>query len=113
VEKALLEAARGMPGISTMRPPSVWFSGFGESTLDFTLLCWTSEMVHRPRSLESELRFRIHEILGARGIELPFPQRDLHLRSAPALQNLMEARLPRPDEARPGGMESAPQPPGR
>ena len=92
VEEALLEAARGTSGILKTPAPSVWFSGFGESTLDFTLLCWTSEMVHRPRSLESELRYRIHEILAARAIELPFPQRDLHLRTAPPLEGILHSR---------------------
>ncbi|MFN2387275.1 MAG: mechanosensitive ion channel family protein [Thermoanaerobaculia bacterium] len=112
VEEALLEAARGMDAILKTPAPSVWFSGFGESTLDFTLLCWTSEMVHRPRSLESELRFRVHETLAARGIDLPFPQRDLHIRSAAGLEELVAAGRP-PDAARAGGTESAPHPTGR
>jgi potassium efflux system protein len=86
VEEALLEAARGLDGIMKTPPPSVWFSGFGESTLDFTLLCWTREMAHQPRSLESELRYRIHEVLGARGIELPLPQRDVHIRTGTPLK---------------------------
>lgn len=113
VEEALLEAARGTDAILKTPPPSVWFSGFGESTLDFTLLCWTSEMVHRPRSLESELRFRIHEVLAAKGIELPFPQRDFHIRSATGLEKLMAERRPPADANGSGGMESAPHTEGR
>lgn len=113
VEEALLEAARGTESILKTPAPSVWFSGFGESTLDFTLLCWTSDMVHRPRSLESELRFRIHETLEAKGIELPYPQRDLHVRSATGLEKLMETRRLTPDGTRSGGTEPAPPTEGR
>lgn len=65
------------------------------------------------RSLKSELRFRVHEILAAKGIELPFPQRDLHIRSATGLEKLMAERRPPADANGSGGMESAPHPQGR
>jgi small-conductance mechanosensitive channel len=114
VEAALLEAAARTDGVLKSPEPKVWFTAFGESSLDFTLLCWTSDLIHRPGMLESRLRFRVHEALTARKIEIPYPQRDLHIRSAPpALENLMEERRSQPDSERPAGTESAPQPPGR
>ncbi len=83
VEAALLDAA-GRPSSVLKEPaPAVWFRQFGESSLDFDLLCWTSTMLNRPGAFRSELNFLVHDALKARGIEVPFPQRDLHIRSAP------------------------------
>jgi len=86
VEQALLEATRGVDGVLPEPPPSVLFHEFGESALNFELLCWTSKMLHRPGAFRSELNFAIHAALRARGIEIPFPQRDLHIRSAEGLE---------------------------
>ncbi len=85
-EAALLEAARGVDGVLAEPPPTVLFREFGESSLQFELLCWTSKMLHRPAAFRSELNFAIHAALKARGIEIPFPQRDLHIRSAEGLE---------------------------
>jgi small-conductance mechanosensitive channel len=95
VEEALIEAARGVDGVLPEPPPSVLFQEFGESALTFELLCWTSKMLHRPGAFRSELNFAIHAALKARGIEIPFPQRDLHIRSAQGLEPYL-----RPGEAR-------------
>jgi small-conductance mechanosensitive channel len=61
--------------------PSVFFVGFGESSLNFELVAWSDEMSHRPRRYRSDLNFAIEKKLREAGIELPFPQRDLHIRS--------------------------------
>ena len=117
VEAALLEAAAGIPGVLTAPSPKVWFRGYGQFTLDFELLCWTSDMAHRPRSLESDLNFRIHETLTAAGIVTPNPQRDLHIRSAPGLEKLLKARGleagPDDEGTSAGGTETAPASPRR
>jgi small-conductance mechanosensitive channel len=92
VEAALLEAARRSPNTLSDPAPTVWFLGFGDSSLDFELRCWTETMLNRPRVFTSEVNFLIHEELKKRGIEIPFPQRDLHIRSAPALDGLLAGR---------------------
>ena len=61
--------------------PSVFFVAFGESSLDFELVVWSDEMSHRPRRFRSDLNFAIEKNLREAGIEIPFPQRDLHIRS--------------------------------
>ena len=57
----------------------VLFKGFGESSLDFELRCWTSS--DDWFILESDLAVKVHDALKEESISIPFPQRDLHLRS--------------------------------
>lgn len=61
--------------------PTVFFDGFGDSSLNFELGVWTSEMMASPRRFRSDLNFAIDRVFREHGIEIPFPQRDLHLRS--------------------------------
>ncbi len=92
VEAALLEAAGRAPSVLREPPARVWFRAFGESALEFELLCWTSTLLHRQGAFRSELNFLIHETLAAKGIELPYPQRDVHIRSAEGLRGVVEKR---------------------
>lgn len=80
VQEALLEAAQNHPDVLQSPPPKVLFQGFGESALNFELLVWTA-LPNRQFLLKSDLNFRIFEAFQQRQIEIPFPQRDLHLRS--------------------------------
>lgn len=80
VQAALIEVAQNHPDVLRTPLPQVWFTGFGESALKFELLVWTREP-SRQYILKSELNYRIYEALQQRQIEIPFPQRDLHLRS--------------------------------
>lgn len=88
VEAALLEAAGKNEKVLREPAPAVFFRGFGDSSLDFELACWTAVMLHKRGALLSEMNFAIHDALKARGIELPFPQRDLHIRSAEGLERV-------------------------
>ena len=64
------------------REPVVWMTGFGESSLNFVLGVWVAnEHVKRPVALASEYLWAIDDALHKYNIEIPFPQRDLHLRS--------------------------------
>ena len=64
--------------------PDVFFTGFGDSSLDFDLLVWIADPP-RQRRIASELCFAIFDAFNEHDIEIPFPQRDLHLRSAEVL----------------------------
>jgi small-conductance mechanosensitive channel len=78
---AILEdTARNLPGVAEAPPPMVLFTGFGASSLDFSVRCWTANFDNWV-TLRSELAVRIAEALKAEAVEVPFPQRDLHLRS--------------------------------
>jgi small-conductance mechanosensitive channel len=76
----LLEVARGHPALRAEPEPRALFLGFGDSSLDFQLRVWTDRM-DRWMVTRSELVFAIHAKLREKGIEIPFPQRDLHIRT--------------------------------
>jgi small-conductance mechanosensitive channel len=80
VRDELLAAAAAHPEVAKDPPPDVQFSDFGESSLDFSLVFWVPDPLRRPR-IASDLRFAIDAAFRSAGIEIPFPQRDLHLRS--------------------------------
>jgi small-conductance mechanosensitive channel len=81
VERLLLAAAAAEPEVLGDPPPAVRFAAFGESALEFELRAWSTSAVNRKGRLTSALNFAIHDSFREHGIEIPFPQRDLHLRS--------------------------------
>jgi small-conductance mechanosensitive channel len=81
VRDALIAAGCSSPHVLEDPAPSVFLNKFGESSIDFELVVWSSEMSHRPSRFKSDLNFAIEEKLREAGIEIPFPQRDLHIRS--------------------------------
>jgi potassium-dependent mechanosensitive channel len=80
VKMALLEAARSHPDVLLRPRPQVWFQEFADSAMKFELLVWTGEP-KKQFILKSDLNYRIEEALRRHQLKVPFPQRDLHLRS--------------------------------
>ena len=81
VREALLAAAEENANTLKDPAPSVFLEKFGENTIDFELVVWSSEMSYRPRRYRSDLNFAMEQKLREAGIEIAFPQRDLHIRS--------------------------------
>ena len=85
VRAAALEAAAELQFTLTgndQREPQVWLVGFGESSLDFELVVWlTASATKRPGAVQAAYNWALHTALEKHGIEIPFPQRDLHVRS--------------------------------
>jgi potassium efflux system protein len=85
VRKAGLEAAARVAAelrTTGLKSPQVWLVGFGDSALDFELVVWVGrESLHRPGFTRAQYMWEIETSLRDHGIEIPFPQRDLHLRS--------------------------------
>jgi small-conductance mechanosensitive channel len=81
LRKLLMEVAGDHPKVLREPAPAVFFIAFGDSSLNFELGVWTSEMTSAPRQFRSELNYAIERKLRENKIEVPFPQRDLHLRS--------------------------------
>ena len=80
VKQVLLEACRQSDEILITPLPQVFFLGFGDNALRFELLVWIAQP-HRQLVIKSDLYFAIEALLRQHHIEVPFPQRDLHLRT--------------------------------
>jgi small-conductance mechanosensitive channel len=80
VTEALLAAARRHPRVLQQPTPKVWFKEFGDSSLNFELLVWVDDPPSIPQ-FKSDLNFSIETELNLRDINIPFPQRDLHLKN--------------------------------
>jgi small-conductance mechanosensitive channel len=93
----LLQAVvRATPGLLERPEPAVFFMGFGASSLDFSIRGWTSDFDNWV-GIRSDLSVRAYDALRAAGIEIPFPQQDLHLRTVS--REAAAALAPRPDES--------------
>ncbi len=88
VKQALLEAVQH-PFVSEQPAPSIQFRDFGDSSLTFDLLVWTDK-AFQSLNLASDLRYQIWDALKAHNIEIPFPQRDIHIRSGVPWQELIQ-----------------------
>ena len=65
-----------------VRRTQVWLIGFGDSALNFDLVVWpTLDAVKRPAAMHAAYTWAIDDALRAANIEIPFPQRDIRLRS--------------------------------
>lgn len=90
VARLLREVAAENSDVLPEPPPKVWFRGFGDSSLNFELLVWNTSLVDRKGQFISDLNFAVYDKLNQHGIEIPFPQRDLHIRSG--LRELFAAK---------------------
>ncbi|NIA28073.1 MAG: hypothetical protein GWP02_08455, partial [Desulfobulbaceae bacterium] len=100
--KAALEATADVQFTLTNmkgREPDVWLIEFGDSSLNFMLLVWVNRQgARRPTRTRAAYLWALESKLREYGIEIPFPQRDLHVRSGwpppspPVLEDDEEAR---------------------
>lgn len=85
VKKAALEAALEVPFTLTQegdRRPQVWLTAFGGSALEFALVVWlTADATRRPGAVTAAYNWALESALRRHEIEIPFPQRDLHVRT--------------------------------
>jgi potassium-dependent mechanosensitive channel len=79
VTQLLLRAAEGVEHVLESPKPSVQFTEFGDSSLNFRLLVWTDRPRRHP-AIKSAIRYNIRRLFREAGVEIPFPQRDLHVR---------------------------------
>ncbi len=82
VRQVLLDVAANEPLVCREPEPRVRFRKFGDSSLDFELLCWVEEPVIRGRALD-QLNTAIYKQFAAKGIEIPYPKRDVYVRELP------------------------------
>ncbi|WP_048646498.1 mechanosensitive ion channel domain-containing protein [Nitratireductor soli] len=111
VHQILLEIASEHPLVLKNPEPFVLFAGFGDSSLDFEIRVFLSDILTQLK-VQNDIRFAIVDAFAAEGIEIPFPQRDIHVRSghlpvvgaaAPAAQEHSTPETATPGDAAPPG----------
>lgn len=91
VIESLLKVAQEHPEVLEKPAPKVWFKEFGDSSLNFELLAWIPGPKKRPVII-SDLNKGIDEIFRKNKIQIPFPQRDLHIVSSVPTQGLDQSK---------------------
>ncbi|MEM1254814.1 MAG: mechanosensitive ion channel domain-containing protein [Cyanobacteria bacterium P01_H01_bin.21] len=92
VKAVLLEVGRNHPQVKAAPAPQVFLMGFGDSSMNFELLVWIPKPQEYPQ-IRSDLNFAIATAFRKVGIEIPFPQRDIHLPKGPLPVTLSEDSL--------------------
>lgn len=82
VRTLLMQAAAEDPRVLAEPAPTCWFLAFGSSSLDFELRVFVGSLIDRLEA-QNSLNIRINEIFAEQGIEIAFPQMDLHVRDMP------------------------------
>jgi len=82
-EQLMLDAAASTPRILKSPAPVVWLSSFGESSVDFVIQCWITDPEEGLGNVRSEVLKRLWHLFRENGIELPYPQRDIHVKAWP------------------------------
>jgi len=81
IQDILLAVANDNSAVLKNPNPDVIFTEFGNSSLNFSLRVWTTELIQKPDTLKSFLYFEIFKRFREQGVEIPFPQRDLHIKN--------------------------------
>lgn len=79
VQSLLIEAAKQSPSVSKLHEPMARIIDFGDSSVDFELLFWCTDMF-RIEFIKSDIRFDIDRLFRENKVTIPFPQRDLHVK---------------------------------
>ena len=95
VLRLLMEVTRSTDGIASEPQPTVLFVGFGANSLDFSIRSWTNDFDNWVK-IRSALTVRVHDALKNAGIEIPFPQHDLHLRTVSPAASAVLAGISKP-----------------
>ncbi len=77
----MLEAIRDLPRVLRTPEPQCLLDEFGDSSVNFRLMFWMDDVSYRYWQVKSDVMFAVWDALKANDIEIPYPQRDMHLRS--------------------------------
>ncbi|WP_035253442.1 mechanosensitive ion channel family protein [Desulfatiglans anilini] len=79
----MVAAATGIPRVLAKPGPSCRLTGFGDNSVDLELRAWITDPANGVANVSSDLRLAIWDTFKAHNIEIPFPQRDVHIKEAP------------------------------
>ena len=82
-QRLMIEAAVASPRVLAEPRPSVWLTDFGDSSVDHDILVWIDDPEAGVGNVRSDILNRLWQSFRDNGIEIPFPQRDVHVRSVP------------------------------
>jgi potassium efflux system protein len=88
VRNLLMEVAKEHPLIMDDPEPRIFFMDFGASSLDFHLYAYLSD-IGNSLTVRSDLRFAIFARLKEAGVEIPFPQQDLHIKDLDRIEQFL------------------------
>nr|WP_233995727.1 mechanosensitive ion channel domain-containing protein [Erythrobacter sp. SD-21] len=84
-EKLMLEAAKSCDRVLKAPPPTVWMSEYGDNSVNFVIHCWIRDPEDGVGNVRSAVLKKLWWLFKDNGIEIPFPQRDIHIRSSDQL----------------------------
>ncbi len=90
-EELMLEAAMSCDRVLKSPPPTVWLDGYGDSSVNFIIHVWITDPEAGIGNVKSEVLKRLWHLFRDNDVEIPFPQRDINLRSNEGLDQLIAA----------------------
>ena len=88
-EELMLKAAKNARRVLDTPPPTVWWGGFGDNSVDFTIHCWINDPEEGVGNVRSEVLKHLWALFKEHGVDIPYPQRDLRLRQSGELERLI------------------------
>jgi small-conductance mechanosensitive channel len=83
VEELMKQAAEDSPRVLSTPSPNVWMTEYGDSSVNFEILAWIRDPEEGVGNVRSDVLKRLWWLLKENDVEIPFPQRDVHLRDLP------------------------------
>ncbi|MGD9810641.1 MAG: mechanosensitive ion channel family protein [Sphingobium sp.] len=80
-QRLMIEAAKASPRVLKQPPPTVWMTGYGDSSVDHEILAWIKDPEDGTGNVRSDILNRLWVLFADNKVEIPFPQRDIHIRS--------------------------------
>lgn len=82
-EKLMLEAAKSCKRILEFPAPTVWLNKFGDSSINFIIMCWINDPEDGVGNVRSDVLKQVWHLFRDNGVEIPFPQRDIRVKEWP------------------------------
>lgn len=82
-QELMLQAAKETPRVLADPAPNVWLRGYGDNSVDHDILIWIADAEEGTGNVRSAILNRLWDLFKAEGIEIPFPQRDVHIHTVP------------------------------